>query len=253
MGFTSWDVVRKPEWIGFDNYKYLLGDPLFWKAVKNTLYFALITIPLKLIIGLCLAILCNQGLKGSNFFKLTFFFPATCSVVAIALLWGYIYGSGGALNSVLGWLGIDPVYWMEPKKALNSVAVMSIWASVGYNALLFLAGLQNIPDDYYEAAIVDGAGKWKQFWKITLPLLSPTTFFVLVIMLIGTLQIFGEVYILKSALNSTLSIVQYIYTEAFSSFRMGYASALSFVLIIFIIIITVIQFRLQKKWVNYDL
>ncbi|MBP1993250.1 carbohydrate ABC transporter permease [Paenibacillus eucommiae] len=253
MSFTSWDIVRKAEWVGLDNYRTLASDELVWKAMRNTLVFLLISTPAKLIIGLALAILLNQKLKGISFFRLTYFFPTACSVVAIALVWGYLYGTDGFLNTLLQDIGLSKVYWMDENHAMGSIAIMSVWGGMGYIALLFLAGLQNVPTEYYEASYVDGASKLRQFWNITLPLLTPTTFFIVVTQLIAAFQMFGEVYLLSGPLDSTLTIVQYIFNEAFQGFRMGYASALSYVLILIIFLITIVQLKLQKKWVHYDL
>jgi multiple sugar transport system permease protein len=253
MSFTRWDIVRPPEWIGLENYRAVLQDELFWISVRNTARLTLLIVPLKIILGLGIALMINQPLRGITFFKLVYFFPAACSVVAIALLWGYLYDPTGLLNSMFGYLGLPKVYWLDPENAMNSIGIMNVWSGMGYIALLFLAGLQNIPTEYYEASRVDGANRLQQFWKITLPLLTPTTFFVLVILMIGALQTFGEVFILQGRLNSTRTIVQHIYNEAFARFNMGYASALAYILVVTIFIITFINLRLQKRWVNYDL
>ncbi|RAV16403.1 carbohydrate ABC transporter permease [Paenibacillus contaminans] len=253
MSFTSWDIVRKAEWVEMSNYRTMIGDELVWKAMRNTLFFLLITIPAKLVIGFFLAVLLNQKLRGIQLFRLTYFFPTACSVVAIALVWGYLYGANGFLNQILQSFGLSKVYWMDESHAMGSIAIMTLWSGMGYIALLFLAGLQNVPPDFYEASRVDGASKFQQMWKITIPLVTPTTFFILVTQIIAAFQMFGEVYLLKGPSNSTLTIVQYIFKEAFQGFRMGYASALSYILIIIILIITVIQLRIQKRWVHYDL
>jgi len=253
MSFTEWDIVRPAQWVGLDNYQAMADDALVWKALRNTLLFISLSIPAKMIIGLGLAALLNRGLKGIAFFRLVFFFPTACSVVAIALVWGYLYGTDGFLNKLLLDAGLGKVYWLDEHHAMGSIAFMSLWTGMGYIALLFLAGLQNIPGEYYEATEVDGASKFRKFWHITLPLLTPTTFFVLVTQLIAAFQMFGEVYLISGPLNSTLSVVQYIFNEAFQGFRMGYASALSYFLILIIFAITVVQLAFQKKWVNYDL
>lgn len=253
MSFTSWDIVRKAEWIGISNYRTLIEDDLVWKAMSNTLIFLVITIPAKIILGFLLAVLLNQKLRGIQFFRLTYFFPTACSVVAIALVWGYMYGADGFLNQMLQGLGLSKVYWMDENHAMSSIAIMTLWVGMGYIALLFLAGLQNVPTDYYEASRVDGASKFQQMWKITIPLVTPTTFFILVTQIITAFQMFGEVYLLSGPANSTLTIVQYIFKEAFQGFRMGYASALSYILIVVILIVTVIQLKVQKRWVHYDL
>lgn len=253
MGFTDWNVIGTPRWAGLANYAAILQDQRFWTAMQNTLWLVLITVPLKMIIGLGLAMLLNHRVRGVSVFRLAFFFPFTCSVVAIALLWGYLYDPDGLLNTVLAFFGMNKVYWMSAQNALGSVSAVLVWEGMGYVALLFLAGLQNIPQEYYDAARVDGANRLQQVRHVTLPLLSPTTFFVLVIIFIGAFQTFGEVYVLKGPQDSTLTIVQYIYENAFSDFDMGYAAALSYILIVIIFIVTVIQLRLQKRWVHYDL
>jgi len=253
MSFTEWDIVRPAQWISLENYRAMADDELVWKALRNTLLFISVSIPAKLIIGLGLAILLNRGLRGISFFRLVFFFPTACSVVAVALVWGYLYGTDGYLNILLQGIGLGKVYWLDEHNAMSSIALMSLWTGMGYIALLFLAGLQNIPGEYYEATEVDGASKFRRFWHITLPLLTPTTFFILVTQLIAAFQMFGEVYLISGPLNSTLSVVQYIFNEAFQGFRMGYASALSYMLILIIFAITVLQLIFQKKWVNYDL
>lgn len=253
MSFTSWDIVRKAEWVGLANYRTLAEDELVLKAMRNTLLFIVISIPAKMAVGIALSLLLNQKLRGINFFRLSYFFPTACSVVALSLVWGYFYENGGLFNSVLRSFGLPKVYWLDEHHAMGSIAIMSVWSGMGYIALLYLAGLQNIPTEYYEASRVDGATRLQQFWRITLPLLTPTTFFVLITLLIGAFQTFGEVYIIQGPLYSTLTVVQHIFNEAFHGFRMGYASALSYVLILIIFIITVVQLKLQKKWVHYDL
>jgi len=253
VSFTNWDIVQKAEWVGLQNYQDVAADEKVWKSLGNTLLFIVYSVPAKIILGLALAMLLNLKLKGVNFFKLLYFFPTACSIIAVALVWGYLYDSNGLLNNFLNDLGLSKVYWLDEYHAMGSVAIMSIWGGVGYNALLFLAGLQNIPIEYYEAGRVDGATRFQQFRLITIPLLTPTMFFVIVTLMIGSFQMFGEVYIIHGPLDSTLTIVPYIFSEAFQGFRMGYASALSYLLIVIILLITLLQLKLQKKWVNYDL
>lgn len=253
MSLTDWDIVRKAEWIGLDNYERMMRDGLFGKSVRNTLFFIAVSVPAKMALGLAVALLLNCKLRGIGFFRLTYFFPTACSIVAIALVWNYLYGNEGYLNQLLQMVGLPKVHWLDQHRAMLSVALMSVWGGMGYIALLFLAGLQNIPDEYYEASRVDGATKRQQFFRITQPLLTPTTFFVLVTLLIASFQLFGEVYIIQGPLNSTLSVIQYIFLEAFQGFRMGYASALAYVLVVVILAITVVQLRLQNKWVHYDM
>jgi multiple sugar transport system permease protein len=259
ISLTNWDMLSAPNWTGLSNYKQVMVDDEFWKATRNTLFLVLYSIPLKIIGGFLLALLLNQALKGVRFFKLVFFFPTTCSLVAIAILWSYIYDNSGLLNSILHYFGLSHVYWLDESHVLGSVAIMTSWSRIGYIALLFLAGLQNIPTDYYESSWVDGANWGQQLWKITLPLLTPTTFFVLITELIGTFQIFNEAFTLQKIgavhgpSDALLTVILHVYNKAFASFQMGYASAISYILVLIIFLITVIQLWLQRKWVHYDL
>lgn len=250
----AWAVVFLiPLVIGLANFASIVKDQRFWTAMHNTVLLVLITVPLKIVIGLGLGILLNHRVRGVSFFRLAYFFPFTCSVVAIALLWSYLYDPDGLLNTMLALFSLNKVYWLSAQNALKSISLVLVWDGMGYIALLFLAALQNIPQEYYDACRVDGASKLQQLRYVTLPLLTPTTFFVLVILLISAFQTFGEVYVLQGPQDSTLTIVQYIYEKAFSEFDMGYAAALSYILIVIIFAVTMIQLQLQKKWVRYDL
>lgn len=253
ISFADWDIVRSPSLTGTKNYEALLSDPKLITAFKNTIVFIVFTIPLKMVFGLLFALLLNLKLRGRNFFKLSYFFPYACSIVAVALLWGHFFNPNGLINQLLAMIGGPRIYWLVGDLSIVSVGIMSIWATLGYTALLYLAGLQNIPPDYYEASRIDGANTHRQFWLITLPLLSPTTFFIFILLLITSFQVFGEVYIINSQpFDATLTIVQYIFVNAFEQFKMGYASALAYVLVVIILAITIIQLVLQKKWVHYD-
>ncbi|GAA2341423.1 sugar ABC transporter permease [Dactylosporangium salmoneum] len=252
LGFTDWNLISSPTWVGTENFAQILDDDRFWKAFRNTLEIVAVTVPGKVVIGLGLAILLSRISRLSSFFRLALFFPTSCSVVAVAFLWVYLYDPNGLFNSWLGALGFDAVKWMSPDHALTSVNVMIIWGGVGYVALLFLAGLQSIPTEYYEASRLDGASAWRQFWSITFPLLTPTTFFVVVTGIITSLQTFGEVFILAGPMDSTLTITSYIYERAFTGFEMGYSAALSAFLILILLAATSAQLWFQRKWVTYE-
>lgn len=253
LGFTDWNLISPPRWVGIQNFVDIVGDERFWKAIRNTFAIVVLTVPSKVVIGLGLAVLLARITRLSSFFRLALFFPTSCSVVAVAFLWIYLYDQNGLFNHVLAFFGHGPVQWMSPGHALVSVSAMIVCASLGYVALLFLAGLQSIPQEYYDASIVDGATAWQRFRFITLPLLTPTTFFIIITSMITAFQTFGEVYVLSGPLDSTLTIMGYIYERAFTSFEMGYAAALSAFLIILLLIVTVIQLRLQRLWVSYDI
>jgi multiple sugar transport system permease protein len=254
MGFTDWDIISSPSWVGFKNFVGIWNDVRFWQAIENTMIIAVITVPAKLAVGLLAAVLLHKQLGPTNaILRFIYFYPTTCSVVAIGLMWLFVYDADGLLNRTLIYFGLDSVRWLNFKNALLSVSIMITWIGFGYVALIYLAGLANIPEEYYDAARVDGASEWRQFWHITLPMLTPTTFFLMIISLIAALQTFGEVYVIDGPSDSTLTIVQYIYEKAFTQFDMGYAAALSWVLIAVILVATVIQVRLQRYWVSYEL
>ncbi len=253
LGFTDWNLISPASFIGLDNYRDILDDPRFWTATKNTVVIVLLTVPGKIAVGFVLALALNKIRRFSSFFRLALFFPVSCSVVAVAFIWTYLYDADGVFNRIRAATGRPQVNWLEPGLALWSVSAMIIWAGVGYVALLFVAGLQSIPLEYYDAATVDGANRRQQLRHITLPLLTPTTFFVLITAMIAAMQTFGEVYVLTGPVDSTLTIMSYIYERAFTGFEMGYAAALSAFLIAAILLVTVVQLRLQRRWVTYEL
>lgn len=252
LGFTEWNFITPPTWVGLENFEHMFQDRRFWKSLANTAVIVGVTVPLKVVLGLGLAILLTRVRRFGTFFRLALFFPTTCSVVAVAFVWTYMYQPKGLLNSVLASFGLDPVTWLAPSHALGAVNAMIICSGVGYVALLYLAGLHSVPAEYYEAARIDGATEWQRFRKITLPLLTPTTFFVVVTSVIGAVQTFGEVYVINGPLDSTLTIASYIYERAFTGFEMGYASAMSGVLIVLLFVVTAIQLWFQRRWVTYD-
>ena len=255
ISFMKWDIGSTPEWIGFDNYRKMFSDPTFWKVLKNTFVFVALTVPTTVAGSLLLALMLNSRLRGRMLFRAAYFIPAVTSSVAVALIWTWLYNPNyGLINAALNAMGIQGPGWLTDLKwALPSVAIMYVWQGLGYNMVLFLAGLQGVPSHLYEAAKIDGAGSWQRFWRITLPMISPTTFFVVIMLLIGTLQVFSEPYMMTRGgpADATNVMVLHIFNTAFQFYRMGEASAISFVLFLIILCITLIQFR-YSKWVNYD-
>ena len=256
MSFTQWDVISSPEWVWLDNYVNLWHSDLFWEVFGNTLYFILLAVPLSLVFSLALALVANTGLRGITFFRTAYFLPVVSSMIAVALVWSWIFNPEyGLLNYLLRLLfGVRGPAWLDSTAwALPAMVIVTVWKGLGYSMVIFLAGLQNIPQDLYHAATIDGAGVWKRFRHITLPMLSPTTFFVLVITLINSFQVFEQTYVLTKGgpANSTLTMSYYIYQNAFQFFQMGKAAALSYLLFAVIFAVTLIQFRIQKRWVFY--
>ncbi len=255
MSFTDFGIYSLADWsytqfVGFANYTKLFNDPLFWKALKNTFYFVLVAGPLSVLASLTTAVMLNSKLTiFKSLFRLAYFLPVVTTLVAVAIVWRFIYHPHfGLLNYVLGVVGISPIDWLgNPDWAMPSIILMAVWKNFGYNMIIFTAGLQNIPEQLYEAAEIEGANGWQKFYKITLPMLAPTTLFVSIITLIGFFQLFAEPYIMTQGgpLNSTLSIVQYMYQEGFRWWNMGYAAALAFVLFAIIFLGTLIQIKLR--------
>jgi multiple sugar transport system permease protein len=256
ISFTQWDVVSPPEWVWFYNYLSLWHSDLFWEVFRNTLYFIVLAVPLSVVCSLALALLVNTGLKGVTFFRTAYFLPVVSSMIAVALVWSWIFNPEyGLLNYLLRLLfGVHGPAWLDSTAwALPAMVIVTVWKGLGYSMVIFLAGLQNIPQELYNAATIDGAGVWKRFRHITLPMLSPTTFFILVITLINSFQVFEQTYVLTKGgpANSTLTLSYFIYQNAFQFFQMGKAAALAYVLFAIIFAVTLIQFRVQKRWVFY--
>lgn len=236
-----------PRWVGLANYARLAGDGRFLLALKNTLFFVAGTIPVTTTIAVILAVFLNQRLRLRTFFRAAYFLPSVTSVIVISTIFVYVYAPYGPLNSLLALLGVPRTNWLlSTRWALPSIMAMDIWASFGYYTLLFLAGLQSIPDELYEAAAVDGATSVRQFFRITLPLLRPTLVFVLVINTIRSFQIFSEIFVMTQGrpLGRTATVVYHLYTMAFQRFDMGYASAMAYTLFFIILALSVIQYRL---------
>ncbi len=242
--------------IGLRNFEYAFAtDPLFLNALTVTLKYALVAVPLNLLIALPIAVGLNQLIWLRPVFRSAFFLPTVASAVAVSLIWRFVYEPQvGALNAVLGILGLPQPSWLaDPATALWAILITAVWQDLGYNILILLAGLQTIPDDFYDAAKVDGAGPWPRFFDITLPLLSRTLLFVSVLTMISYLQQFTYVQVMPitpgSPIHSTETLVLYIYTKAFSNMQLGYASAISVMLMAIILVITLLQFRLLRtRW-----
>lgn len=260
LSFTNARLFGDPSFIGFNNYQTILADAKFYQAMGNTFIFTVAALMLSIVPAIFLAVLLNEQIRGRAFFRALFFIPVIASVIGISLVWRYLLNIDfGFVNYALSLIGLPRVPWLtSPDTALISVILVFAWRTVGYNMVIFLAGLQGIPRQLYEAASIDGANRWQQFFRITLPLLSPTTFFVLVTTLIRCLQIFDEPYALgvtranvAGPADSMLTVVFYLYRKGFNEFQMGYASAIAWVLFALILVITLIQFRVANRWVNY--
>jgi multiple sugar transport system permease protein len=256
ISFTHWDVITPPTFAGIENYQDLLTDPTFSKALSNTVYYVGLTVPVSTVLSLALALLLNQKLRGVTWYRTAYFLPVVSSTVAVALVWSWIYSKDfGLLNFGLRSVGLDPIAWLSSTKwAMPAIIIMGVWGTIGEGMIIFLAGLQSISQTYYEAAEVDGASGWQKFRRITLPLITPSLFFYFIITMINAFQAFEQIYIMTRGgpVNSTTTIVYYIYRNAFRNFKMGYASAQAIVLFLIIMALTLIYWRTQEKWVVYD-
>ena len=252
--FTDWDLLTDPQWVGLENYRNLVTDPTFIQSIKVTLAYTAAYVPLDLVGGLLLALLVRPRLRGIGIYRTIFYLPTVFSGVAFVVVWLWMLNpNGGLINLVLRWFGIEGPRWLlDPKYALWSLVMMSFWGW-GRSMALYLGGMQSIPGELYEAAAMDGAGSIRQFFKITLPLLSPIIFFNLVLSIISTFQSFTSAFVATNGgpLDSTLFLVLYIYRQAFEYFHMGYAAALAWVLFAIILVLTLVLLRSQKFWVFY--
>jgi multiple sugar transport system permease protein len=258
LTFYEWDplIPTRFHFLGLQNYTTLIKDENFWAALRHTLFYIAGYIPLVMVSGLAIAVLMNQKLVGRTFFRGAFFMPVISAWVAVALMWTWIFNPKfGIVNYFLGLLGITGPAWLfDPNWAMPAIILTSVWKDIGFVMILFLTGLQNIPREYYEAASIDGASPWSQFLKITLPLLSPTAFFALIISLINSFQVFDQVWVMTQGgpAGSTSVLVEQIVNNAFRYGRMGYAATMSWVLFLIVFLVTIFQTRIQKNWVTYD-
>ncbi|MGB9679589.1 MAG: carbohydrate ABC transporter permease [Minisyncoccia bacterium] len=240
------------KWVGFLNYIKLFSDPTFKKALLNTTIYSIGVVPTQLIISLILALIVNSDIKGKTFFRVAYYVPTVTSTVAVSVIFLYLFKADGLVNVLLAKFGIQgPTWFNDVRFALPSIMMMAIWSSVGNYMVIFLAGLQDVPSELYEAAEVDGANKFQRFFKITLPMLKPIMFFNLVMSLIGTFQVFDQAYVVSQGtggpLDATMTVVLDIYRTGFRDFNMGYASAMAFALFVIILILTLIQRKLFKE------
>lgn len=251
LTFQEWNIISPMEFVGLDNYSRMFRDRLFWKAIRNTLQFLIIHIPLQLLIALALAEFLNQKIKFRGFYRAAFFLPVIVSGVVVTILWQQLFGyDSGLFNRLLTMVGLPRVGWLiNPNVAMTSIAVMATWKNVGLYVILFLVGLQMVPTSYYEAADIEGASHWQKFRSITLPMINPTIFMVVILSTIGGFSLFIEPYIMTGGgpLNSTLSSVLYIYKQAFQYYHMGYSATLGFFFAFLILAVVAIQKRYVEQ------
>jgi len=274
VSFYEWSINGAGDFIGFANYQKLLTDPEFWQSMLNTLYLVIFVVPLSLILSLVFANFLNGITRLRAFFRTVYYIPTVTSMVAVSIVWKIIFNQQtGLMNYLLGLIGIDPLGWLAesrgifqlmfgeavpawaggPSLALFSIIILTIWKGLGYNTIIYLAGLQNIPETYYEAASIDGANKFTKFFKITLPLVSPTTFYVLMMTTITTFQVFSQIYLMTGPpvggpLGTTKVIVYYLFEQGFGeSQNLSYASAIALVVFFIILSLTLFQRKLEKK------
>jgi len=258
LSFQSWDLISSPRFVGLANFRNLFQDRDFGRAMANTAFLVLGNVPLTVITAMVMALAMNQKLKGITVFRTAFYLPVVTSTVAISIVWIWLLNPEyGLINYVLRtffqiqqppeWL--QSTVWSKP-----AIVMMSVWQQFSFYMIIFLAGLQSIPNHYYEAAEIEGASPWRRFIHITLPLLSPTTFLVITMKLIYSFQIFEQVYVMTQGgpAGSTETIVFYIFMNAFRWFEMGYAAAMAWILFIIVFVLTLLQFKLQNKWVHYE-
>lgn len=262
ISLVSWNILTPPVWLGIENYLSLISDSDFWRSIWATLYYTLGSVPLGIVLSLLLAVALNQKIRGIGIYRTVYFIPVVSSMVAVSLMWRWMYNpTAGILNYVLNeifgffHLPITPPDWLQSTTwAMPAIIIMSVWKGLGYNMVIYLAGLQGIPTSLYEAAEMDGATSINKFFNITLPLLTPTTFFVLIMSVIGSFQVFEQAYIMTKGgpAMATVTTVYFIYQNGFQWFKMGYASAVAWVLFAAIMIMTVLQWRYQDRWVFYE-
>ncbi|WP_334073366.1 MULTISPECIES: sugar ABC transporter permease [Paenibacillus] len=264
FSFSEYDILNPPKWTGLDNYAKLFNESVFWKALWNTVYFTILFVPLQTILALILAVALNQKLRALKLFRLAHFLPVISSWTVIMYVSDAIFNPRfGFANAFLIKLGFDPQKWLQDEHLVIPMLVMiAVWKGIGYIMVIFLAGLQNVPSDVYEAAEIDGAGTLRKFRHITVPLISGTTFLVLILSTISTFQAFEQIYVMTGGAmdassaggpnKASLVLMIYLYQEGFSFLRMGYASAIAWVLFVILFLLTVVQVALQKKWVHYE-
>ncbi|NLN35403.1 MAG: sugar ABC transporter permease [Candidatus Cloacimonetes bacterium] len=278
LSFFDWSLQGTGRFIGMENYSKMLQDSVFWQSMGNTFWLVIILVPSTIVLSLLFAVLLNKIKYFKSLFRIVYFMPFVTSLVAVSIVWKLIFNEQtGLMNTFLGYIGISPQAWLSesrgiflimfenlgfdklpqffhgPSQALFAIIIMTVWKGLGYNTIIYLAGLQNISKVYYEAAEIDGAGKARQFWNVTVPLISPTTFYVLIMTTITTFQTFSQIYLMTDKggpLNTTKLIIYYIYERGFDVLEMGYASAVALALFVLILMLTIFQRRVERH-VNY--
>jgi multiple sugar transport system permease protein len=257
LAFTDYDLFTEPNFIGMENFQTMMDDPRLLKSLEVTFIYTFVSVPISLAVALAVALVLNRGLSGLSIYRSVYYLPSLLGgSVAIVMLWRYIFGNDGIVNGLLGWFGIDGPSWVtDPEYALTTLIVLNVW-TFGSPMVIFLAGLRQVPTMYYEAASIDGANRWRRFWSITMPLISPIIFFNLIMQLIGSFQTFTQGYVMSGGTggpaDSTLFYNLYLYQKGFTEFEMGYASAMAWLLLMIIAIFTAINFIAAKFWVFYD-
>jgi multiple sugar transport system permease protein len=255
MSFTDYDLLTDPAWVGMQNYGELFSDSLFWQSLRVTAIYSVVSVPAGLALGLALAVLLNHKMRGVMFFRSVYYLPTVISGVGVAMLWRWLFNSEfGIINVLLGSVGIRGPAWLTDERwALSALIIASLW-SVGGTTLIFLAGLQGISQELYEAAEIDGAGRWRQFRNITLPLISHVTFFNLVLGVIGALQVFTDAFVMTRGgpNHATYFLAVYLYQNAFQYLKFGYAAAVAWVMFMIVLVLTLLVFRSSPLWVYYE-
>lgn len=257
LSFTRYDIISTPRFVGIDNFIELFGDELFWISLWNTLYIVIFAVPLGMVMSFAVALLLNQDLRAMAAYRTAYFMPSIVPAVASAALWIYLLQpQWGLINGVLEWFGIDGPGWLASEAwSKPAIIMLMVWGSGG-TMIIYLAGLQDIPQVLYEAAEIDGAGWYGKFRNVTLPLMTPSIFFTLVLGIITTFQVFAVIFVLTDGmggpLNSTLVYLIYLYRNAFNFFRMGFASAMAWILFVIILFLTWLQFKMANRWVYYE-
>lgn len=253
FSFTDYDIVRPPVWIGVENYQRLVADPTFWKALGNSIVY-LIATPTLIVLSIALAIVVNRRLRGIHVFRAIYYIPAVAGSIAIGISWRWLFDRNGFLNGILAWVGVidEPIQWLsKPELVLPIAILLTIWAGVGYYAVIFLAGLQNIPEELYDAARIDGCNDVQKHWHVSLPGLRPQIVFVAIISSLAALKVFDEVFILTNRtggiLDSGVTVVFYLWKQAFNLSHAGYASAIAIVLLVLTLAFSVFNVRLLER------
>ncbi|MFD0676544.1 MULTISPECIES: carbohydrate ABC transporter permease [unclassified Paenibacillus] len=256
MSLTDWPLLGESKFIGFDNYVNIVTDRDFWRVLGNTFYFAAGLVPLNIGIALLLAVLLAKSMPGISMFRTALFVPVMTSLIVWSIVWKYMFATdSGFINQILQLIGVQGPAWLyNPKLAMPAVILTSVLKNVGLNMVLFIAALQQVPAHLYEAAKIDGAGRFTQFFRVTIPLITPTLFLTIIMTVIGSMKVFGQIYVMTQGGpgSSTKVMVYYIWEKAFKLFEFGYASALAYILFFLIMAFTLIQWTLRKRWIFHE-